>query len=59
MTEIKNGKYVGFGFFDVNETGRSYEIIHDSIDIYPDNREVHQIIKTYLKKNKVEKIIKF
>jgi len=57
--KIRNGKYSGYGFFDINELGFGLTAIHDCIKPGSDNRDVQVIIKGFLKKNKVEKIIRF
>lgn len=57
--KIVNGKYRGYGFFDVNEVGFGLNAIHDAIKQAEDNRDIQIILKGYLKKNNVEKIIRF
>lgn len=57
--KIVNGKYKGYGFFDIDSLGFGLESIHDSIKVSEDNRDIQIILKGYLKKNKVEKIIRF
>ena len=59
VVKIENGKYIGFGYFDITEINTGYELLHDCIKPYSDNRDVQHIIKRYLKRNKVEKIITF
>ena len=59
VVKIENGKYIGFGYVDFSELNFGSELLHDCIKSYPDNRDVHQIIKRYLKNNRVEKIIMF
>lgn len=59
VVKIVNGKYQGYGFFDVNEVGFGLSAIHESIVVADDNRDIQIILKGYLKKNKVEKIIRF
>lgn len=59
VVKIENGKYIGFGYVDITEINTGYELLHDCIKPYPDNRDVQHIIKRYLKRNKVEKIITF
>jgi DNA polymerase-3 subunit epsilon len=59
VVQVENGKYIGFGFLD---TGMSYlqlEDMKDCIKIYEDNRDIQQIIRTYLNKHEVEKIIRY
>jgi len=55
--KIENGKYMGFGYFAAAFAENDQEIIHECIHAYPDNREVQQIIKHYLKNNKIDKVI--
>lgn len=57
--KIINGKYAGWGFFDINEVGFGLTAIHDCIKPAADNHDIQVIIKGYLKKNKIEKIIRF
>ena len=57
--KILNGKYQGYGFFNVNDVGFGYMAIHDCIVPAKDNRDVQVILKGYLARNKVEKIIDF
>lgn len=56
---VKNGQYLGYGYFDA----RHDEITTDSAKLYieqkVDNKDTRQIIRGYLKKKKVEKLIKF
>lgn len=59
VIKITRGKYCGYGFFDINEMGFGLESVHDSIKASPDNRDIQIIIKSYLKNNRVEKIINF
>jgi DNA polymerase-3 subunit epsilon len=55
--KIENGKYIGFGYFSSQYAARDESIIHDCIQSYPDNREVQQIIRQYLRNNHVHKLI--
>ena len=59
VIKIEQGKYMGFGYFDMNEAASYPEIIHDCISYKQDNRDTLMIIKSFLKTNKVEKIIRF
>lgn len=56
---IMNGKYSGFGYFDIEEVGFGLTAIHECIKQAPDNRDIQVILKSYLRNNKVEKIIQF
>lgn len=57
--KILNGKYAGFGYFDVNDIGFGLTAVHECIKTSPDNRDIQVILKSYLKRNRVEKIIEF
>ena len=58
VIKIENNAYKGFGYIDISEN-ISLESLHESINSFPDNHDIQQIIRAYLKKNKVEKIIPF
>jgi DNA polymerase-3 subunit epsilon len=57
VVKIENGKYIGFGYFAPSFVEDNPGIFHECVTSYPDNREVQQIIKQYLRNNKVEKIM--
>jgi len=57
--KIVNGKYAGYGYFNINDMGFGLSAVHDCIKPYQDNRDIQVILKQYLKSNKVEKIIDF
>jgi DNA polymerase-3 subunit epsilon len=57
VVKIENGKYIGFGYFSPSFVEENPGIFHECISHYPDNREVQQIIKQYLRNNKVEKVM--
>jgi DNA polymerase-3 subunit epsilon len=57
--KILNGKYSGYGYFDINEMGFGLSAVHDCIKSSADNRDIQVILKSYLKRNRVEKIIEF
>ena len=59
VVKIENGKYIGFGYADVESIGNNIESLSDIIKVYPDNRDIQQIIRTYLKQNSVEMLIRF
>jgi len=58
IIKIKNGKYMGFGFIEQDTSLMGEENLDEYLKPLYDNRDVQMIIKNYLKKNKVEKIIK-
>lgn len=57
--KIVNGKYAGFGFFSISDVGFGLTAVHDCIRPAADNRDIQVIIKGYLKKHRVERIIDF
>ncbi len=57
--KVVNGKYAGFGYFNINDMGFGLSAIHECIMPSPDNRDIQVILKQYLKTNRVEKIIEF
>ena len=59
VVQLENGKYIGFGFLNTDESYMHLEDIMDCIKIYEDNRDVQQIIRTYLNRKDVEKVIRY
>lgn len=57
--KIVNGKYSGFGYFNINDMGFGLSAVHDCIVQSIDNHDIQGILKQYLKNNRVEKIIEF
>ena len=57
--KVVNGKYAGFGYFNINDMGFGLSAVHDCIKSSYDNRDIQVILKVYLKNNRVEKIIEF
>jgi DNA polymerase III subunit epsilon len=57
--KILNGKFAGYGFFNINDMGFGLTAIHDCISPSRDNRDIQVILKSYLKHNRVEKIFEF
>ena len=56
VVKVEAGKYCGFGFIEGNISDTND--LHDCIKPFNDNREVRQIINSFIKKNKVT-IIEF
>jgi DNA polymerase III subunit epsilon len=59
VVKIINGRYIGYGYFSIDDMGFGLNALHDCIQRFDDNRDTHLIIKQYLKTNRVEKIIEF
>ncbi len=57
--KIVNGKYSGYGYFNINDMGFGLSAVHECIKSCSDNHDVQTILKQYLRSNKVEKIIEF
>jgi DNA polymerase-3 subunit epsilon len=57
--KILNGKFAGYGYFNINDMGFGLTAIHDCIKTSRDNRDIQVILKSYLKRNRVEKIFEF
>ncbi len=57
--KIINGKYIGYGYFNINEIGFGLAAVHDCIKPASDNRDIQVILKSYLRNNRVEKILDF
>jgi len=62
VVQVKNGKYMGFGFThvsNVDQKGSNIEHLVQCVDQYKNNRDVQQIINSFLKNDRVEKIIEY
>lgn len=55
--KIEHGKFIGYGYFNVQYASENHEVIAECIKPYPDNREIRNIIRQYLRNNAVEKIL--
>ena len=58
VVKVEKGTYRGFGYIQTDLCANT-EILHDCIKNYPDNRDVHMIIKRYLKTKREIKILPF
>lgn len=59
VVKIGQGKYIGFGYFDPDMLNGNPEALSDCIRSYEDNRDVQQIIKSFLRQQQVERVIKY
>jgi DNA polymerase III subunit epsilon len=57
VIKIEHGKYIGFGYFSSQFAAIDETVIHDCIQVYPDNHEVQHIISQYLRNNQVNKLL--
>jgi DNA polymerase-3 subunit epsilon len=55
---LEHGKYTGYGFIDCDLLSNNLDFIKECVSQYRDNRDVQVIIRNYLKKHKVEKILR-
>jgi DNA polymerase-3 subunit epsilon len=57
LVRIEKGMYMGYGYISVNDTYLGIDQMLESINPELDNRDIRQILKTWLKNNKVEKML--
>ncbi|MCK5135117.1 MAG: GIY-YIG nuclease family protein [Bacteroidales bacterium] len=57
LVRIEKGMYMGYGYISVNDTYLGIDQMLDSIHPALDNRDIRQILKNWLKNNKVEKML--
>lgn len=57
--KVVNGKYAGWGYFNINDMGFGLSALHECIKPSGDNSDIQVILRQYLKSNRVEKIIEF
>lgn len=55
--KLENGKYIGYGYFHRNYASGYPDTIAECIAKFPDNREIRNIIKQYLRNHAVEKLL--
>jgi DNA polymerase-3 subunit epsilon len=57
LVRIEKGMYLGYGYISVNDSYLGIDQMLDSIYPALDNRDIRQILKNWLKNNKVEKML--
>jgi DNA polymerase-3 subunit epsilon len=57
IIKIENGRFVGFGYTSTDCNSNDFDVLHDCIKKYNDNRDIRVIIKGYLNRSKSLKII--
>jgi len=57
LVRIEKGMYMGYGYVSVNESYLGIEQMLESIYPALDNRDIRQILRNWLKHNKVEKML--
>lgn len=56
---VENGRYLGFGFFDESFSASRFEDFKSVIKLYPDNKDIQQIIRGHLRGKHPDKLIVF
>jgi DNA polymerase-3 subunit epsilon len=56
---VENGRYLGYGYVSATESFENIEQLKSCITHSPDNRDVQTIIKGYLERHSVEKVIAY
>ncbi|MBS4056344.1 MAG: GIY-YIG nuclease family protein [Bacteroidales bacterium] len=59
VVKVEQGVYQGFGFIPADHVTNDPQCFDSFVKRYPDNREVRQIIRSYLSKNSVLKVWAF
>jgi DNA polymerase-3 subunit epsilon len=59
VIKIDGGKYRGFGYVTPQPGTDMMELLHDCIHPYTDNRDVQQIIRNYLFRHQVKRILPY
>ncbi len=56
VVKVEHGRYIGYGFADIELNNGNLQNFHDCIQPMKDNKEVRQIIKSFMKKNQTETV---
>ena len=56
---IENNRYAGFGYLPADSSVEHVDSLREYLNNFSDNRDVQQIIRSYLRSHKVQKIIRF
>lgn len=59
LVMIEKGVYKGYGYYDLSDSYLNIEELKECINSSVDNRELRQIVKSWLRKNKPEKLLYF
>ena len=59
VVKIEKGRYIGYGYISSAGIAEDLELLKKCVHQEEDNHEVQQIIKGFLKRNTVEKVIPF
>jgi len=59
IVQVKNGRYVGFGFAPLQTINNGTETINSVVDAYANNRDVQHILNTFINKGLYERLIEY
>ena len=59
IVQVKNGRYVGFGFAPLQTINKGAETITEAVDVYANNRDVQHILNTFINKGLYERLIEY
>lgn len=57
VVQIEKGRYMGFGYFDTEFMGTDSSELKEHIKAMNDNRDIHNIIRQYLRNNSANNIL--
>jgi DNA polymerase-3 subunit epsilon len=57
LVMVENGKYLGYGYIDESVATSDVDFLRSCITPFEDNRDVRGIIRGYLSRNRVEKVV--
>jgi DNA polymerase-3 subunit epsilon len=59
LVMVENGRYLGYGYMDAGIATSDVDFLRSCVTPFEDNRDVRMIIRGYLSRNRVEKIVLF
>lgn len=59
IVQVKNGRYVGFGFVPMQTINKGTNSMNDAIEVYANNRDVQHILNTFINKGLYERLIEY
>ncbi len=59
VVQVKNGRYIGFGFVPLQTINKGTESLHNAIGAYANNRDVQHILNTFINKGLYERLIEY
>ena len=57
--QVKNGRYVGFGFVPLQAINKGVDSMNGAIKAYANNRDVQHILNTFINKGLYERLIEY